>query len=197
MGWLAEPEFDPVDREVVAAVTTAAEVLRDLGCAVEAVRIPTLDGMDYADPAGILYGGEIVPYFRKSVATRTVDHHAVIRGFLAQADPPLADFVAGEGKVERLRSAFAEYFRLYDVLLTPVVPITAPPHNLSEYVVNGRTVPAASRDARHGAFQPERAAGALRAVPVQLGTSADRRAAGLQMARRGDDLASRRFAGDG
>jgi aspartyl-tRNA(Asn)/glutamyl-tRNA(Gln) amidotransferase subunit A len=41
--WLAEPEFDPVDREVVAAVTTAAEVLRDLGCAVEAVRIPTLD----------------------------------------------------------------------------------------------------------------------------------------------------------
>jgi aspartyl-tRNA(Asn)/glutamyl-tRNA(Gln) amidotransferase subunit A len=140
--WLAEPEFDPVDREVVAAVTTAAEVLRDLGCAVEAVRIPTLDRMDYADPAGILYGGEIVPYFRKSVATRTVDHHAVIRGFLAQADPPLADFVAGEGKVERLRSAFAEYFRLYDVLLTPVVPITAPPHNLSEYVVNGRTVPA-------------------------------------------------------
>jgi hypothetical protein len=37
VGWLVEPGFGPVDREVAAAV---ADLLRDAGCDVEAVRIP-------------------------------------------------------------------------------------------------------------------------------------------------------------
>ncbi len=104
VGWLAEPEFGPVDRDVAAAVAAAAQAVKDLGCDVEPVRIPALDQMDYADPAGILYGGEIVPYFRKHVAKREAELHAVIRQFMAQKDPSLSDFVAAEGKVERLRS---------------------------------------------------------------------------------------------
>jgi aspartyl-tRNA(Asn)/glutamyl-tRNA(Gln) amidotransferase subunit A len=141
VGWLTEPEFGPVDRDVTAAVTAAAQALKDIGCEVEPVRIPALDEMDYADPAGILYGGEIVPYFRKHVALREIEHHAVITEFLAQNDPSLGEFVAAAGKVERLRSSFAQYFQSYDVLLSPVVPIAAPPHSLREYVIHGKTVP--------------------------------------------------------
>lgn len=108
---------------------------------MEPARIPALDEIDYADPAGILYSGEILPYFRKHVAERGADLHAVMSQFMAQKDPSLSDYVAAEGKVERLKSTFADYFQRYDVLLCPVVPITAPPHDLPEYVINGETVP--------------------------------------------------------
>jgi aspartyl-tRNA(Asn)/glutamyl-tRNA(Gln) amidotransferase subunit A len=33
------------------------------------------------------------------------------------------------------------YFQRYDVLLCPVIPFTAPPPRLEEYVVNGEKVP--------------------------------------------------------
>lgn len=141
VGWLTEPEFAPVDREVAAAVAAAAEALKDLGCDVEPVRISALDAIDYADPAGILYAGEILPYFRKHVGMREAELHAVMQAFMAQHDPSLGEYVAAEAKVERLKSTFAGYFQRHDVLLSPVVPIPAPRHGLSEYVVNGKTVP--------------------------------------------------------
>jgi aspartyl-tRNA(Asn)/glutamyl-tRNA(Gln) amidotransferase subunit A len=43
--------------------------------------------------------------------------------------------------VETLRSAFAGYFRNFDVLLCPVNPVTATPHGALELVVDGVSVP--------------------------------------------------------
>jgi hypothetical protein len=40
VGWACEPAFGPVDREVVATVTTAAEALRELECVGEAAPRP-------------------------------------------------------------------------------------------------------------------------------------------------------------
>lgn len=87
-----------------------------------------------------LDAGEILPYFRKHVAGREADLHPVMSQFMAQEAPSLGDFVAAEAKIERLRSTFAGFFRRHDVLLCPVVPITAPPHGRSDYVVDGQTV---------------------------------------------------------
>ena len=42
-----------------------------------------------------------------------------------------------------LRSALAAYFEMYDVLLCPVIPFAAPPHQQKTYVVNGQTIAAA------------------------------------------------------
>jgi aspartyl-tRNA(Asn)/glutamyl-tRNA(Gln) amidotransferase subunit A len=56
-------------------------------------------------------------------------------------DPSLADYIDAEIKVDKLKSAFAGYFQQYDVLLCPVIPFTAPPPGLEEYVVNGEKVP--------------------------------------------------------
>ena len=47
VGWLVEPGFGPVDREVATAVADAAELLKDLGCEVEPVRIPLLEQNNY------------------------------------------------------------------------------------------------------------------------------------------------------
>lgn len=69
VGWLVEPGFGPVDREVASAVAAAADLLRDAGCFVEAVRIPVLEQNNYFDPAITLYGAELDATFADSSAT--------------------------------------------------------------------------------------------------------------------------------
>lgn len=53
------------------------------------------------------------------------------------SNPVFADYLAAEAHGEELRSAFAGFFERYDVLLTPVNPMTATPHGVQELVVNG------------------------------------------------------------
>jgi Asp-tRNA(Asn)/Glu-tRNA(Gln) amidotransferase A subunit family amidase len=50
----------------------------------------------------------------------------------------LGEYIDAEIKVDKLKGAFAGYFQQYDALLCPVIPFTAPPPGLEEYVVNGR-----------------------------------------------------------
>src|SRR5262249_60309827 len=57
-------------------------------------------------------------------------------------DTPIADFVAAEQAVERLRDSFVDYFQRYDVLLGPVTPFPATKHGLDDLVVDGKTVSA-------------------------------------------------------
>jgi Asp-tRNA(Asn)/Glu-tRNA(Gln) amidotransferase A subunit family amidase len=105
----------------------------------------------------------LLSLFQRSVRIGLVDHGPEINLTNAQAkctatkllpDPSLADYVAAEGLVERLKSAFAGYFQHYDVLLCAVLPLTASPPNQDEYVINGEMV-ATSHMTRHGAIQPE------------------------------------------
>jgi aspartyl-tRNA(Asn)/glutamyl-tRNA(Gln) amidotransferase subunit A len=85
--------------------------------------------------------GEIVPSIKALAAGREADLHAIGKGIVAGSDPSFADYQAAEAKAEALRSAFASYFQKYDVLLTPVNPMTATLHGAQEVVVNGVTVP--------------------------------------------------------
>ena len=57
-------------------------------------------------------------------------------------DPDFKDYIAAQALMTQLKSAFAGYFERYDVLLCPVVPLTAPPHQLQEYVVDGQRIAA-------------------------------------------------------
>ena len=59
---------------------------------------------------------------------------------LSQPDTSMDDYIAAEQAAERLRDGYAAYFRDHDVLLTPVLPIPAHRHGISELVVNGETV---------------------------------------------------------
>jgi aspartyl-tRNA(Asn)/glutamyl-tRNA(Gln) amidotransferase subunit A len=141
VGWLVEPGFGPVDREVAAAVASAADLLRDVGCDVEAVRIPVLEQNNYFDAAILLYGAELGRYVRRAVGNREAELYSIGKIYVTSPDPSLADYIDAEIKVDKLKSAFAGYFQQYDVLLCPVIPFTAPPPGLPEYVVNGEKVP--------------------------------------------------------
>jgi aspartyl-tRNA(Asn)/glutamyl-tRNA(Gln) amidotransferase subunit A len=141
IGWLVEPGFGPVDREVAAAVAAAADLLRDAGCTVEPVRIPVLERNNYFEPAILLYGGELGRYIRRAVGDREAELHFIGKIYVSSPDPSLEDYIAAEVKVDELKSAFAGYFQRYDALLCPVIPFTAPAPGLEEYVINGERVP--------------------------------------------------------
>jgi aspartyl-tRNA(Asn)/glutamyl-tRNA(Gln) amidotransferase subunit A len=138
VGWLVEPGFGPVDREVAAAVADAAGLLKDLGCEVESVRVPLLEQNNYFDPAITLYGAELGRYVRRFVGDREAELHYIGKIYVSSPDPSLGEYIDAEIKVDKLKGAFAGYFQQYDALLCPVIPFTAPPPGLEEYVVNGR-----------------------------------------------------------
>ena len=139
VGWVSDAAFAPVDPEITAAVAAAAAQLADLGCAVEEVTLPFL-GDPFGTLATLVYG-EIAPSIKALAAGRESELHAIGAGIVGTPDPSFADFAAAHAKVEALRSAFAEFFQKYDVLLTPVTPMTATPHGAKELVVNGVKAP--------------------------------------------------------
>ena len=141
VGWLAEPGFGPVDPEVSAAIASAASLLRDAGLSVEAVRIPALEQNNYLNVAVTLYSAELGGYIRKAVGNRDEELHFIGKAYANLAPTPIKDYLDAERKVDDLKSAFASYFEQYDVFLCPVIPFTAPPPGLQEYIVNGVRVP--------------------------------------------------------
>jgi aspartyl-tRNA(Asn)/glutamyl-tRNA(Gln) amidotransferase subunit A len=139
VGWVSDAAFAPVDPEITAAVAAAAAQLADLGCAVEEVTLPFL-GDPFGTLATLVYG-EILPSIKALAAGRESELHAIGAGIVGTPDPSFADFAGAHAKVEALRSAFAGLFQKYDVLLTPVTPMTATPHGAKELVVNGVKAP--------------------------------------------------------
>ena len=142
VGWIAEPEFSPVAPDVVKAVEAAAEVLRSQGCAVEHVRLPFLDALSYDHTAAPVFNPEVLPYLQAAVAGREHLLSPGGRARVAQPMPAEAQIRGAERMIEELRASFAAFFRRYDILLCPTLPMTAPPVGLKEYVIRGETVPA-------------------------------------------------------
>jgi aspartyl-tRNA(Asn)/glutamyl-tRNA(Gln) amidotransferase subunit A len=141
VGWLASPGFfGPTDPEVVATVKAAAHALTDAGCDVEEVRLPVLEQTDANRILWRLQQMQTRPEFEKVTAGHKAQIFRHVKLILDAPDTPIADFVAAEQAVERLRDSFAEYFRRYDALLCPVTPFPATKHGLEDLVVDGQTV---------------------------------------------------------
>jgi aspartyl-tRNA(Asn)/glutamyl-tRNA(Gln) amidotransferase subunit A len=141
VGWTVDA-FGPIDPEVAATVEAAAAALADAGLDVDRVELPWLADHDCTQLSATLFTAEMQPYLRAVVAGRESELHPVIARTLAAPEVPIADHLAAERDVERLRTVLTRWFEAYDVLLCPVVTIPAPPHAASSYVVDGVKVPA-------------------------------------------------------
>jgi aspartyl-tRNA(Asn)/glutamyl-tRNA(Gln) amidotransferase subunit A len=140
VGWVTDDAFGPVDPEITAAVADAAARLADLGCHVERVDAPFLRDTDALTALMTFVYSELAPHVKELSAGREGELHATGRGIVEMEDPTFADLHAARKTQDVLRSAFAGYFRQYDVLLCPVNPMTATPHGAQELVVDGVTV---------------------------------------------------------
>jgi aspartyl-tRNA(Asn)/glutamyl-tRNA(Gln) amidotransferase subunit A len=125
---------------VVATVKAAAHALSDAGCQVAQVRLPFLEQTDASTVLWQLQQMESRPEFEKVTAGHEAQIFRHAKLVLETPDTPIADFVAAEQVVERLRDTFVDYFQRYDVLLGPVTPFPATKHGLKDLVVDGKTV---------------------------------------------------------
>ncbi|MHC2002058.1 amidase [Methylobacterium sp. CM6241] len=140
VGWMVGPGFGPIDTEVVATVKAAAEALNGEGHLVEEVHIPALERDFALDVFNKLHVMEMKPAFREATAGHEDQMYTMAKTMLSLPDTSMEDYIEAEQAAERLRDGYATYFRDYDVLLTPVLPVPAHEHGITELVVNGETV---------------------------------------------------------
>jgi len=141
VGWLVEPGFGPVDREVAATVEAASEALKGFGHSVESVRIPALERDFALDVFTRLHILEMKPAAEEATAGRRDEEiGAMARVLLSLPDTPMKDFIDAEQAADRLKDGFAGYFQKYDVLLAPVIPVPSFKHGQTELVIDGQTV---------------------------------------------------------
>ncbi len=65
------------------------------------------------------------PAFREAVAGHEDQMYRMAKTMLSLPDTTMEDYVAAEQAAERLRDGYAAYFRDFDVLVTPVLPVPA------------------------------------------------------------------------
>jgi aspartyl-tRNA(Asn)/glutamyl-tRNA(Gln) amidotransferase subunit A len=179
VGWLVEPGFGPIDREVAATVQTAAAALRDFGHTVESVRIPALERDFALDVFTRLHVLEMKPGFVETTAGRSEDEIGEMARFmLALPDTAASDYIDAAQAVERLKDGFAAFFQKYDALFTPVLPIPSFKHHQTELQIDGQTVNVMGM---MSATTPLSVTG-LPGVSMRFGTSHDGMPIGVQIA---------------
>lgn len=110
VGWVAGAAFGPVDPEVTATAMAAADALKALGCAVSPAPLDGLKTFDGIALSAMLFGAEIVPYFRRAVAGRESEEHPVTQRTTTSPEVTLADYIDAQRQVDAMKSMFAGYF---------------------------------------------------------------------------------------
>jgi amidase len=151
--WTDQPDLSPVDEEVRIRIEAAAAALRKAGAKVNHTARPDFDPaaahetyqrmlMALMAPPGAAYYEMVA----KAAALDPADASQYAQQ-LRWSTMSLRDFTITANRREHLRWAWKRFFADFDVLLAPITPTAAFPHDQSEpmglrtLVVDGREVP--------------------------------------------------------
>jgi aspartyl-tRNA(Asn)/glutamyl-tRNA(Gln) amidotransferase subunit A len=114
------------DPEVQAAIGTAIDVLRSLGCTVEEVTLPLAR---YAPSVSFaIQSAEAWAYHESALRRQAAEYGTdVRRRLLAGAFIPAAGYVKAQKARRQVRGEVAAALRRVDALLLPALPVAAPP----------------------------------------------------------------------
>ncbi len=125
---LPEKQFpQAVDTDVARVWTETIAVLRKLGAAVEERAVP-FDFHQLMERNGRLIAAEAYAYHRAYIEDAELPVGKWVRDrVLAGKAVSAADYIAARDDRRRTAAAFAEWMRDCDALLTPTLPVPAPP----------------------------------------------------------------------
>lgn len=128
-GWrvaLASDEFfSQAEEEVLAAVKEAAQVFETLGARVDQVAFP--GGYEAARANGLMTPSDAAAFHRQRLEERPQDFGADVRERLQSgAAATSSEYILARRAQTVLRRQFEDFFKVYDLLLTPTTPIPAP-----------------------------------------------------------------------
>jgi amidase len=136
--WFDDDAF-PVDPAVRTVLDSAARALRSAGAQVDDGAHPALRLADVFDTyyrllAPVLTAGVPDDLFGAMAALASENPDSTDRAMLwnRYGTETHRDWMAANEKREHYRAAYANFFSRYDVLLTPITPITAVAHDHSE-----------------------------------------------------------------
>lgn len=118
--------FTQAEDEIIQAVRAAAEVFRSLGAVVEEVQMPA--GLLAAQTNGLMVISDAAAVYEKELSERAhLFGEDVLQRLRNGAAVTVSQYVQARRTQTILQKQYREFFRRYDVLLTPTTPITAPP----------------------------------------------------------------------
>jgi amidase len=151
--WADQPDLSPVDDEVRACIDDAAEALRKAGAKVNHTARPDFDPAEAHETYQRLLMALMAPpgaeYHRMAARAAALDptDKSVYAQQLRWSTCSHREFAIAANEREHLRWAWQRFFADFDVLLAPITPTVAFPHDQSEplgtrtLVVNGKEVP--------------------------------------------------------
>ncbi|RCK73785.1 MAG: Aspartyl-tRNA(Asn) amidotransferase subunit A [Anaerolineae bacterium] len=126
IGLAQDDFFTQAEEEILQAVRTAAAVFHELGAQVEEVQIP--DGWLAAQTNGLMVISDAAVIYEKQLAEQAgLFGEDVYQRLRNGAAVTLAQYIHARRTQTVLRKQYQEFFKRYDLLLTPTTPITAPP----------------------------------------------------------------------
>jgi aspartyl-tRNA(Asn)/glutamyl-tRNA(Gln) amidotransferase subunit A len=131
---------EEVAPDVDAAYRAAIRTLQDLGATVEDVEIPSLAATLAVQFA--IGASECAAYHAEWLRTRPDDYGADVRARLEAGQlVPAVDYLKAQRYRAVIRAEQRAVLQRVDVLVTPTLPIPAPPIGMATATLGGRTVP--------------------------------------------------------
>jgi aspartyl-tRNA(Asn)/glutamyl-tRNA(Gln) amidotransferase subunit A len=130
-----------VDSEVQSTVARAATSLAELGCHVEEISLDSWENHSAQNISAALFTAEGAQYLAPIIAGREDQLAPPMQRRLKYAMPTIDEYLEAVEQCEALRQDVAEMFTKFDVLLCPVGPVPAHPHDSIELDIGGQKVP--------------------------------------------------------